>query len=117
MPLPKLPTKPATLLDLDTAPLARATRTKPRAAPDALPQAGASKVSVLGASRKAALLQATPVSAQVDNAAMTAASAATAMTPSIAPVVNPARPLDTISQAPIPITSARPADSASSVRP
>jgi PhoH-like ATPase len=117
MPLPKLPTKPATLLDLDTAPLARATRTKPRAAPDALPQAGASKVSVLGASRKAALLQATPVSAQVDNAAMTAASAAIAMTPSIAPVVNPARPLDTISQAPIPITSARPADSASSVRP
>jgi PhoH-like ATPase len=117
MPLPKLPTKPATLLDLDTAPLARATRTKPRAAPDALPQVGASKVSALGPSRKAALLQATPVGAQVDNSAMTAPSAATAMAPAIAPVASPARPLETVSQTPIPVASARPADSAPSARP
>ena len=33
MPLPKAPTKPATLLDLTTAVLARATRPKGRAAP------------------------------------------------------------------------------------
>ena len=117
MPLPKLPTKPATLLDLDTAPLARATRTKARAAPDALPQAGVSKVSTLGPSRKAALLQASPAGAQADNAAMTAPSAATAMTPAIIPVVNPPLPLETLSQAPIPITSARAADNASSARP
>ena len=117
MPLPKLPTKPATLLDLDTAPLARATRTKPRAAPEAPPQVGVSKVSALGPNRKAALLQATPAGAQVDNAAMTAPSAAMAMTPAIAPVASPARPLETIGQAPIPITSARMADSASSARP
>ena len=117
MPLPKLPTKPATLLDLDTAPLARATRTKPRAAPEAPPQVGVSKVSALGPNRKAALLQATPAGAQVDNAAMTAPSAAMAMTPAIAPVASPARPLETIGQAPIPITSARMTDSASSARP
>jgi len=116
MPLPKLPTKPATLLDLDTAPLARATRTKPRAAPEAPPQVGVSKVSALGPNRKAALLQATPAGAQVDNAAMTAPSAAMAMTPAIAPVASPARPLETIGQAPIPITSARMTDSASSAR-
>ena len=117
MPLPKLPTKPATLLDLDTAPLARATRTKARAAPQAPPQAGVSNVSALGPNRKAALLQATPAGAQVDNAAMTAPSAAMAMTPAIAPVASPARPLETIGQAPIPITSARMTDSASSARP
>jgi len=117
MPLPKLPTNPATLLDLDTAPLARATRTKARAAPEAPPQVGVSKVSALGPNRKAALLQATPAGAQVDNAAMTAPSAAMAMTPAIAPVASPARPLETIGQAPIPITSARMADSAPSARP
>jgi PhoH-like ATPase len=78
---------------------------------------GVSKVSALGPNRKAALLQATPAGAQVDNAAMTAPSAAMAMTPAIAPVASPVRPLETIGQAPIPITSARMTDSASSARP
>jgi len=40
-----------------------------------------------------------------------------AMTPAIAPVASPVRPLETIGQAPIPITSARMTDSASSARP
>ncbi|MEI6547330.1 MAG: hypothetical protein WCN85_09970, partial [Burkholderiales bacterium] len=61
MPLPKLPTKPATLLDLDTAPLARATRAKPRTPPDAAPPAAALHTAAVGSTRKAALLQATPV--------------------------------------------------------
>ncbi len=113
MPLPKSPTKPATLLDLDTAPLARATRAKPRTQPDAMPQAGGSTVAPLGPTRKAALLQATPGVAQVDNAAitpsMTAAAAGTGVSPSSKPA--------TVTQAPIPISSARPPDSASSARP
>ena len=85
MPLPKLPTKPATLLDLDTAPLARATRTKPRTAPDIAPPAAASNIASLSVNRKAALLQATPVGAQAD--ATGAGSPAT--TPGAAPASAP----------------------------
>ncbi len=66
MPLPKPPTKPATLLDLDTAPLARATRAKPRIQPDAAPPAAAPHIATVGPNRKAALLQATPVGAFAD---------------------------------------------------
>ena len=48
---------------------------------------------------------------------MTAPSVAMAMAPAIAPVASPARPLETLGQGPIPITSARMADSAPSARP
>ena len=113
MPLPKSPTKPATLLDLDTAPLARATRAKPRTQPDAIPQAGGSTVAPLGPTRKAALLQATPGVTQTDNASMTPSMTAAVAGTGVSPSSKPA----TVTQAPIPISSARPADSASSARP
>jgi PhoH-like ATPase len=77
MPLPKPPTKPATLLDLDSAPLARATRTKPRIPPDAAPPAAALHIATVGSNRKAALLQAAPVGGL--------AGATAAGTPALAP--------------------------------
>ena len=78
MPLPKPPTKPATLLDLDSAPLARATRTKPRIPPDAAPPAAALHIATVGSNRKAALLQAAPVGGL--------AGATGAGTPAMAPI-------------------------------
>jgi PhoH-like ATPase len=125
MPLPKSPTKPATLLDLDTAPLARATRARPRAQPDEAPQAGGSQVAAQGPNRKAALLQATPSGAHIGNPAMISASAAAStaasMTPSLTATVvtdvSPSRPPEAVTQAAMPITSARQPDSAPSARP
>ena len=91
MPLPKPPTKPATLLDLDTAPLARATRTKPRIPPDAAPPAAALHIATIGTNRKAALLQAAPVAVFADatgaGSPATAPGAALASSPMMAPTL------------------------------
>lgn len=127
MPLPKPPTKPATLLDLDTAPLARATRAKPRTPFDVAPPAAALHIATVGSNRKAALLQAAPVGVFADatgaGSPATAPSAAlasapmmalTLTAPSIAPItapitapIRPQAPADTRAVAAAPIAEAR----------
>jgi len=108
MPLPKPPTKPATLLDLDSAPLARATRTKPRPQPDVAPQAAVSNIAILGQNRKAALLQATPVGDRADTTGVMSTQAAP---------INAQTAPDTKAPAALPIAAARAAGGTPATRP
>ncbi len=97
MPLPKAPTKPATLLDLTTAVLARATR--PKAARAAAPRAGAPQEPATAAAG------APPASPEAANRATVDSQAATAAPRVSAPHV--AAPVAPMARAPEPAVPSR----------